>query len=72
MGDHEPERLKAVFRESLAALQMKRVDLFYLHAPDKATPLEKTLRGVQDLYEEGLFVEVSVLRVCLLCWIRAG
>ncbi len=27
------------------------MDIFYLHAPDHATPLEETLQGVQLLYE---------------------
>ncbi|RUS16721.1 hypothetical protein BC937DRAFT_90874 [Endogone sp. FLAS-F59071] len=60
LGDHEPEKLKATFRTSLAALQQKKVDLFYLHAPDKGTPFEDTLRAVQDLYEEGLFTELGI------------
>lgn len=33
LGDHKPEKLKDTFRTSLAALQQKKVDLFYLHAP---------------------------------------
>ena len=59
-GDHEPEKLRATFRKSLEALETKKVDIFYLHAPDHGTPIEKTLRGVQDLYEEGLFTEACV------------
>ncbi|KAJ3055372.1 hypothetical protein HK097_010717 [Rhizophlyctis rosea] len=59
-GQHQPEKLKATFRESFKALNTKRVDIFYLHAPDHATPFEVTLRAVQDLYEEGSFGELGL------------
>ncbi|KAI8918267.1 Aldo/keto reductase [Powellomyces hirtus] len=59
-GSHEPEKLKAQFRESLKALNTKRVDIFYLHAPDHATPYEHTLKAVQELYEEGTFGELAL------------
>ncbi|KAI9248032.1 Aldo/keto reductase [Phascolomyces articulosus] len=54
-GDHQPEKLKAFFYTSLERLNLKKVDIFYLHAPDHATPIEDTLGAVQELYEEGLF-----------------
>jgi len=59
-GDHSPEKLKKQFRASLEALNTSRVDIFYLHAPDSATPFEETLRAVQDLYEEGTFGEFAL------------
>ncbi|KAJ3215712.1 hypothetical protein HDU67_010423 [Dinochytrium kinnereticum] len=59
-GDHEPEKLKAMFRASIKALQTPRVEVFYLHAPDHTVPYEKTLAAVQELYEEGLFVELGL------------
>ncbi|KAJ3010223.1 hypothetical protein HKX48_007522 [Thoreauomyces humboldtii] len=59
-GDHEPEKLKATFRQSLKALNTKHVDIFYLHAPDRTVPYEDTLRAVQDLYEEGTFAELAL------------
>ena len=60
-GQHQPEKLKATFRESFKALNTKRVDIFYLHAPDHATPFDVTLRAVQDLYEEGTFGEFGMI-----------
>ncbi|KAJ3102174.1 hypothetical protein HDU97_000735 [Phlyctochytrium planicorne] len=59
-GDHEPERLKAMFRKSLAALKTDKVEVFYLHAPDHTVPFERTLSAVQELYEEGTFVELGL------------
>ncbi|KAF8940918.1 hypothetical protein BGZ58_003903 [Dissophora ornata] len=52
---HGDEFLKKTFRQSLAALQLQKVDIFYLHAPDYSTPFEETIKAVDDLYREGLF-----------------
>jgi len=32
-----------------------KVDIFYMHAPDKEVPLEETLAGINDAYQAGLF-----------------
>ncbi|KAF9944752.1 Aflatoxin B1 aldehyde reductase member 2 [Modicella reniformis] len=52
---HGSEHLKKTFRESLEALKAKKVDIFYLHAPDYTTPFEETVQAVDELYREGLF-----------------
>ncbi|KAF9521128.1 hypothetical protein BS47DRAFT_1286200 [Hydnum rufescens UP504] len=54
-GDHSPEKLRATFKLSLATLKREKVRIFYLHAPDRATPFQDTLREVNRLYGEGLF-----------------
>ncbi|KAJ3032819.1 hypothetical protein HDV00_007042 [Rhizophlyctis rosea] len=59
-GKHKPAELKAQFRASLKALNTNRVDIFYLHMPDHATPYAETLSAVQELYEEGLFGELGL------------
>ncbi|KAG0048730.1 hypothetical protein BGZ83_006333 [Gryganskiella cystojenkinii] len=53
-------KLPKQFRQSLEALKVPKVDLFYLHAPDVLTPLEETLKVVNDLYKEGLFERFGV------------
>ncbi|KAG0228966.1 hypothetical protein BGW42_001850 [Actinomortierella wolfii] len=58
-GAHGPENLSKKLRESLAALKLKKVDIFYLHSPDYTTPFEVTLKAVNDLYKENLFDRVS-------------
>ncbi|KAI9357303.1 Aldo/keto reductase [Zopfochytrium polystomum] len=60
LGDHKPEKLKATFKASLAALKTDKVDVFYLHAPDHGTPFEETLAAVQELYEAGHFKELGL------------
>ncbi|KAG0204121.1 hypothetical protein BGX28_003844 [Mortierella sp. GBA30] len=52
---HGPENIKRTFHESLTALKVKKVDIFYLHAPDYTTPFEETVKAVDELYREGLF-----------------
>ncbi|KAI9740319.1 MAG: hypothetical protein M1834_004898 [Cirrosporium novae-zelandiae] len=41
--------------ESLEKLQVKWVDIFYIHSPDFKTPLEDTLAGVNEAYKSGIF-----------------
>jgi len=39
---------------SLKSLQVPSVDLFYLHWPDRETPIEETLSAVQEMYSSML------------------
>lgn len=48
-----PFGLRASVEGSLRRLGIERVDLFYLHQPDRATPLRDTLSTVAQLVEEG-------------------
>lgn len=45
---------------SLERLGLRSVDVFYLHFPDRSTPLESALRGCADLYARGLFRELGL------------
>ncbi|TFK47309.1 Aldo/keto reductase [Heliocybe sulcata] len=47
--------LRKHFMESLKALNAKHIDMFYLHGPDRATPIELTLKAINDLHKEGYF-----------------
>ncbi|KAE9375814.1 Aldo/keto reductase [Stipitochalara longipes BDJ] len=42
-------------KKSLEDLQTDSVDIYYLHAPDPATPIEETLAAIQELYAAGKF-----------------
>ncbi|XP_036602848.1 aflatoxin B1 aldehyde reductase member 3-like [Trichosurus vulpecula] len=67
--------VRSQLEESLKRLQCPRVDLFYLHVPDKITPLEETLGACNELHKEGKFVELGlsnytswrVAEICTLC-----
>ena len=52
---HSPSDLRKFLLQSLSALKTKKVDMWYLHAPDRTTPFEDTLRTVDELHKEGLF-----------------
>ncbi|MFF7311339.1 aldo/keto reductase [Streptomyces sp. NPDC008137] len=55
-GDHaplSPAGLRAALDGSLKRLGTDRVDLFYLHQPDRATPLAETLATVAEFVAEG-------------------
>jgi aryl-alcohol dehydrogenase-like predicted oxidoreductase len=48
-----PDRVRAAVDESLARLGVDAVDLYYLHAPDPATPIAETLEAMRALLAEG-------------------
>ncbi|WP_018762777.1 aldo/keto reductase [Arthrobacter sp. 135MFCol5.1] len=48
-----PAGLRNSVEGSLRRLGVERLDLFYLHQPDRATSLHETLRTVADLVAEG-------------------
>jgi aflatoxin B1 aldehyde reductase len=56
----ERDKLTAAFKDSLTRLRTDRVKIAYLTIRDHSVPLESTLRGIQDLYEEGLFDEFGL------------
>ncbi|GBG31774.1 Adenylate kinase [Hondaea fermentalgiana] len=55
-----PESVKAQLEDSLRALRLDSVDVFYLHAPDHSTKIEATLEAVQALYRAGKFRELGL------------
>ncbi|CAK7242004.1 MAG: hypothetical protein STHCBS139747_003478 [Sporothrix thermara] len=58
---HKPEALKPALLQSLKALGgVAKVDMWYLHAPDRRVPYEDTLREVNALYEAGYFRRFGV------------
>jgi aflatoxin B1 aldehyde reductase len=67
---------------SLKALNTKSINMFYLHGPDRKTPLEVTLAEVDKLHKEGYFTRFGisnfmsweVASICEICrnnnWIQ--
>jgi len=54
-GGHKPEAVREALLTSLKTLKRDKVRVFYLHAPDRSVPYEKTVEEVNKLYNEGLF-----------------
>jgi aryl-alcohol dehydrogenase-like predicted oxidoreductase len=48
-----PEAMRGALAASLERLGTDRVDVYYLHVPDRATPIEKTLDCVAELVASG-------------------
>jgi aryl-alcohol dehydrogenase-like predicted oxidoreductase len=55
-----PRALRASVDGSLRRLGVDRVDLFYLHQPDRATPLAETLAVVAELVDAGKIGSLGV------------
>ena len=51
--DARPETIRRQCEESLQRLQTDVIDLYYLHAPDPATPLADSAGAIRELLEAG-------------------
>lgn len=62
-GEHAPlsaEGLRAALEGSLKRLGTDHVDLFYLHQPDRRTPLAETLATVAEFVQDGKVLSLGV------------
>ncbi|KAF8166096.1 Aldo/keto reductase [Mycena galopus ATCC 62051] len=59
-GPHTPEGLRKALMTSLKALSTDKLDIWYLHAPDRSTPYEVTLEAIDELYLEGHFKKFRI------------
>lgn len=57
---YREDHMREILRRSLTALGSDTVDLWYLHAPDRTTPIETTLKVVNELYKEGKFKRFGI------------
>ncbi|KAF8610222.1 Aldo/keto reductase [Ceratobasidium sp. AG-I] len=57
---HTVEGLREQLAKSLAALKADKIELFYLHAPDRTTPFEETFKAVNELHKEGKFNKLGI------------
>ncbi|KAJ9606383.1 hypothetical protein H2200_009344 [Cladophialophora chaetospira] len=46
--------------QSLHDLHLDKVEIYYLHTADSATPLEETLSAIQQLYKHGKFDKLGI------------
>jgi aflatoxin B1 aldehyde reductase len=57
---HKPEDVRRGLLDSLKALKTDKIDMFYLHGPDRKTDFEVTLGEVNKLHQEGYFTRFGV------------
>lgn len=79
---HRPEHLREALNRSLKSLQTDKIDMWYLHSPDRSTPFEVTMKEVNNLHKEGYFRRFGisnyaaweVAQICEICdrngWIK--
>jgi aryl-alcohol dehydrogenase-like predicted oxidoreductase len=60
-----PEHLRSACEASLRRLETDTIDLYQLHRPDPAVPLEESLGAMAELRERGLIREMGVCNVTL-------
>lgn len=68
------ETLLCQVEKSLARLQTDYLDIYYLHQPDGSTPLEETLRAMDELVQQGKVRQVGASnyaswQVCQMLWL---
>jgi aryl-alcohol dehydrogenase-like predicted oxidoreductase len=63
--DGRPEHLRGALEGSLRRLQVDRIDLYQLHAPDPEVPYEDSVGALRDLQAEGKIRLVGVSNVNL-------
>jgi len=54
------EGLNSQLNDSLKALSVDKVDIYYLHAPDIKTPIEETFGALNELHKAGKFTELGL------------
>lgn len=52
-GDHSRDKLRKTIEQSLASLQTDCIDLYYLHSPDRGTPILETLQTIDEFFKAG-------------------
>ncbi|MEM7569193.1 MAG: aldo/keto reductase [Pseudomonadota bacterium] len=64
-ADGRPQALSRHVDESLTALQRDVIDLYYLHRPDPAVPLEDSIGALLDAQQAGKIARIGVSNVTL-------
>lgn len=59
-GNLDRETIRAQVTESLRRLQIEKADILYLHFPNHATPIAKTLEACMELKQEKKFEDLGI------------
>ncbi|KAL5488392.1 hypothetical protein ACEPAI_6500 [Sanghuangporus weigelae] len=57
---HRPEDLRKYLQIQLKALNTDKIEMWYLHGPDRSTPYDVTMKAVDELYKEGYFKRFGI------------
>jgi len=61
--DGSPANARRVAEASLKRLGVETIDLFYLHRPDPAVPIEESVGGMAELVREGKILAIGLSEV---------
>ncbi|KAJ6580796.1 Aldo/keto reductase [Mycena capillaripes] len=59
-GTHSAQDLRKYLLMSLKALNTDKLEMWYLHGPDRTVPYQETLKAVDELYREGYFKRFGI------------
>ncbi|KAF7332924.1 Aldo/keto reductase [Mycena venus] len=59
-GAHAPENLRGAVKASVEALSPHKINVLYLHAPDRSVPFVDVAREINELHKEGLIREFGL------------
>ncbi|KAF7345537.1 Aflatoxin B1 aldehyde reductase member 3 [Mycena venus] len=59
-GAHTLEGLRKALMLSLETLNTEKLEIWYLHGPDRSVPYEVTLKAIDELYREGHFKRFGI------------
>jgi len=59
-GCQSAENVQKYVELSLQALKTNKVDILYLHSPDRATPFEETYKAIDEEYKKGRFQRFGI------------
>ena len=62
-GSLSRQKILSNCEASLKALRTEKVDIYYLHGPDRSTPLEEQCAAIGKLYKEGRFERFGVSNI---------
>lgn len=65
LPDGRPSILKRRCKESLRWLRVSQIDLYQLHRPDPAVPLEESIGALKELQEEGHIRHIGLSNVSI-------
>ncbi|KAH6679874.1 aflatoxin B1 aldehyde reductase member 2 [Plectosphaerella plurivora] len=52
-GNHQKAKVTEAIDDSLSKLNIKQINIMYLHAPERTTPLEETCEAMNQAHREG-------------------
>ncbi|KAJ7239795.1 NADP-dependent oxidoreductase domain-containing protein [Mycena haematopus] len=59
-GDHSPENLRTAVKACVETLAPHKINVLYLHAPDRSVPFVDIAREINELHKEGLIREFGL------------